>query len=290
VAFAELEALGYGRHRIHHRARTGRLHRIHRGVYAVGHTNLSLRGRWMAAVLACGPGAVLSHRHAATLHDLLSVSSGWITVTATSGHRIPGVRCRRTGSLHPDDVTAIHGIPVTSLDRTYLDLAETGTPRQLRSALEQGERENKLDYGMIDPLTARCPGRRGLKPLADALADMNPDEPWTQSELERAFLELTRAAGLPQPQMNVYVLGELVDCYWPAERLVVQIDGWKFHRGKRSFESDRALDALLVEHHVRVVRYTHRRVRYESAAVAAQLTNLLRGSGAPSPPPVRSGP
>jgi hypothetical protein len=221
VSRAQLRCLGYSDRMIHGRVARKYLHRIYRAVYAVGHTNLSLRGRWMAAVLACGPVAVLSHRDAATLHDLLPVSSGRITVTSTSRHRLPGIRCHAVRSLHPDDVTMIDGIPVTSLARTYLDLAETATARQLRSALEQGEREGKLDYGMIGPLTARCPGRRGLKPLAAALAEMNPDEPWTQSQLERAFLELTRRAGVPQPQMNVYVLDELVDCYWPAERLVV---------------------------------------------------------------------
>jgi len=278
VSWAQLLRLGFSEDAIKVRVAKGRLLRIHRGVYAVGHTNVSLRGRWMAAVLACGASSVLSHRDAATLHGIRPVSSGRIEVSALARHNLPGIRCHSVRALHPDDVTVVDGIPVTSVSRTLLDLAETLNRRQLRGVLEQADRERKLDLRLIDAVITRNPGRHGLKPLTAAIGELSGEnDPWTQSELERRFLELLRAHGLPSPQVNVYVGGELVDCYWPDHNLVVEVDGWGFHRLKPSFEADRRKDAKLVELGRRVVRFTHDRVTYGSDGVVAQLRNLLRG-------------
>jgi very-short-patch-repair endonuclease len=272
----QLGTIGFSKQAIQTRLGGGRLHRIHRGVYAVGHTDVSLKGRWMAAVLACGPGAVLSHRDAATLHELRRVSSGGIDVTATTRHDIAGINCHFVRSLHPEDATVADGIPVTSVSRTLLDLAESLSRRQFRATLEQAERERTLDVRQLEAVLARSRGRHGLKPCAEALSRLRgDDEPWTQSKLEQTFLQLTRSYDLPVPQMNVYVAGELVDCCWPEQRLIVEVDGWSFHRTKRSFEADRERDAKLVEAGWRVVRFTHDRVTHAPAAVAAQLSRLL---------------
>jgi very-short-patch-repair endonuclease len=287
VSTEDLRELGYSKHTIHDRVTHGRLHRIHRGVYAVGHIRISLRGRWLAAVLACGTDAVLSHRDAATLHDLRPVSSGSIDVTATSRHTIDGICCHYARVLHPEDRDIVDSIPVTSVSRTCLDVAETLNGRRLRSALEQAQRQNKFDLRLIQAVIARSPGRRGLKPLAEALAQLIDEPPWTQSELENYLLELIRAAGLPLPRTNVFIDGELVDCAWTEHNLIVEVDGWTFHRTKRSFEDDRRRDAKLVLAGWRVVRFTYDQVRYEPQVVARTLTKLL--SAAPSPPAARSG-
>jgi very-short-patch-repair endonuclease len=280
-----LEVLAFTKAAIQTRVARAQLHRKYPSVYAVGHPNLSLRGGWRAAVLACGPGALLSHRDAAALHDLQRVGSGDIHVTSPSRHHLPGIRGHTARALDPDDVTSVDGISVTSVSRTLLDLAETLNERQLRSALEQAQRQQKLDFRALEAVTARNRGRHGIKPLTQAMRELTDEPPWTQSDLENAFRDLARAAGLPPPQMNVYVEGELVDAVWREHRLVVEIDGWQFHQSRRSFEDDRRRDAKLVVGGWRVVRFTYKRLRHEPAAVAAELRTLLRAG--PSPRPAR---
>jgi very-short-patch-repair endonuclease len=281
--------LGYSRTGIKRRLHKHRLHRVHRGVYAVGHTGLMARGRWMAAVLACGPGALLSHLDAGALRDLRRIGSGLVHVTALGRHTIPGIRCHYVRALHPDDADEIDGIPVTSLARTYLDLAEVISLPRLIEALEAGERQNKLDVGAIRALIARSPGRRGTRPLTDALEQVADDAPWLQSEVERLFRDLIRGHGFPEPQYNVYVEGELADAVWTDHRLVVEVDGWAFHRGKRSFAEDRRRDRKLVKAGWRVVRFTADEVTHQPEAVAAELSGLL-WPGAPWPRPATPGP
>ncbi|HWE15253.1 MAG TPA: type IV toxin-antitoxin system AbiEi family antitoxin domain-containing protein [Solirubrobacteraceae bacterium] len=289
VSRAQLLRRGYSKRAIETRLATGRLHRIHRRVYAVGHTKLTLRGRWMAAVLACGEGAVVSHRDAAALHGLCRPGSGPIHVTAPGRCNVKGIRCHRARHpLDPRDVTVIDGIPVTTLERTLLDLAEAATRRQFAQAIEQAEREDKLDQHRIDALLARSPGRRGVKPLKEALAGLADEPAWMQSELERRFRSLTRAHRLPLPLTNQYVEGELVDAFWPQHELVVEVDSWQFHKTRRAFEDDRARDAKLVAAHYRVIRVTYERLRDDEKGVAGELRRAL--SDAPGRPPATSGP
>lgn len=288
VGRRQLQAMGYTRHAIHSRLATGRLHRLHRGVYAVGHTRLTARGRWMAAVLACGPQAALSHRAAAALHGLRAVGSGAVDVTATRKHRQAGIRCHQVRRLDPRDITVVDGIPVTTVERTLLDLAETLNPRRLRETLEQTQRERKLSWGRIDALIARSLGRHGIAPLNAALALLRDEPPVVRSPLEVRFLSLVREAGLPEPLTNAMVDGIEVDFFWPAHNAVVQLDGWKFHRSKRTWEEDRAKDARLVIAGRRVVRFTHDRVNGHPAAVVAEVSALLPDE--PWPPRARSGP
>jgi very-short-patch-repair endonuclease len=276
VATWQLLNLGYSHRVIHARVKRGQLHRKHRGVYAVGHTRLTVRGKWMAAVLACGPDALLSHRAAAALWELRTAPTGPLDVTATSRHNIPGIRCHYVRAIHPDDRAEIDGIPVTSLARTLLDQAVTLPHQRMRTTLEAVERREILDFAQLDALLARSNGHRGVGRLRAALNELHGDPPWTQSDLEIRFLELIRGADLPEPRANVFVLGELVDFYWPEHNLVVEADSWGFHRSRRSFEENRLRDTKLQIAGLRVIRPTERRVVYEPRALLADLTALIR--------------
>jgi predicted transcriptional regulator of viral defense system len=142
VAFPQLKALGFTKYAVHRRVRTGRLHALYRGVYAVGHRALTTKGRWLAAVLACGPSAVLSHRTALALWALRPVSAGPIDVTVlrSGGRGQPGICLHCVRALRAKDRTILDAIPVTSVARTLLDYAQTASPQQLRAALQSAER------------------------------------------------------------------------------------------------------------------------------------------------------
>jgi very-short-patch-repair endonuclease len=274
----QLLALGYSKQAIQTRSTTGRLHRIHRGVYAVGHTKLTLRARWMAAVLACGTGgswSVLSHRCAAALHALIGVPSGPIDVTAPVRHNLPGIRCHIIRQPDPRNATVRDAIPVTTVSRTLLDLAASLHAQRLRSTIEAAQRTELLDIAEIRALIDRSQGHRGARPLTRALAELHDEAPWIQSGNERRLLEIVRDAGLPDPRTNVLVDGELVDAHWPQHNLVVEVDGWTFHKTAQAFEGDRQKDAKLVGNGRRVVRFTDKRLRHAPEAVAATLTRLL---------------
>ena len=241
VSTRQLRRLGYTERMVARLVAQGWLHRLHRGVYAVGHRRLSVKGRWMAAVLACGPDAVLSHRAAAALHELRT-TPGMIDVTVPKHRHVPGLRCHRSRCLRPPDRTVIDGIPVTSLHRTLLDMASLERDQRLRSLLEAAQRRELLRPTQLDELIARSRGHRGAMPLKRALDELHGEAPWTQSALEQRFLELIREAGFPDPQTNVVVDGVVVDCFWPRHNLVVELDGYAFHRSRRSFEEDRRKD------------------------------------------------
>jgi very-short-patch-repair endonuclease len=239
----------------------------------------------MAAVLASGTGAVLSHREAAALHDLRPVGSGRVHVTATSRHNLPGIASHWARTLDPDECAKVDGIPVTTLARTYLDIAEALNHRRLIEALEAGQRQNKLDVDALEAAIARNPGRRAITPLQAALAELADDPPLLQSDLERAFRALIRAHGLPEPRYNVYVEGLLVDAVWPEHPLGVEVDGWNYHRTKRSFEEDRRRDRKLLRARWPVARFTGDDVNGAPDGVAEELSELLRDG--PWPPPAR---
>jgi very-short-patch-repair endonuclease len=253
VALWQLEALDVSRWSVQRRAAAGLMPRVHRGVYALGHAQLSLRGRWMAAVLACGPEALLSHAAAAALLDLHPTPSGPIDVTAPGKRRHPGIRCHT--ARHPLELirATVDAIPVTTLERTILDQAQTLAEQRLRTTLERIEYRGLLRADRF----AEHSGHRGLKPVMAALSTLTDDAPWTQSELERRFLELIRSAHLPEPQVNVTVAGHVVDFFWPEHRLIVEVDGYAWHNSKRSFEADRHKTVTLTLPGFRVVHITH---------------------------------
>lgn len=231
----------------------------------------------MGAVLACGADAVLSHRAAAAVYGLYRYS-GLVDVTVSGRHEIPGIRCHSLRRpLHPDDHAIVDQIPVTTIPRLCLDIAETHAPGYLHTILENIQRQDRFDLHCFDALIARSPGRHGIRPLTDALDDLRDDLPWTQSELEDAFRELIKTAGLPVSLLNQYVEGILVDAYWPEHRLIVEVDGWSYHKTKRAFETDRRRDIRLQIAGYRVVRFTRDRIIHHPHEVTRDLTALLSG-------------
>ncbi len=262
VARRQLMQLGFDAGAIKYRTGLGRLHPLHRGVYAVGHAKLTVHGKWMAAVLACGPGAVLSHRSAAALWELITAPAK-IDVIG-SGNRRNGMQLHRTRSLPREDRAVHLGIPVTSVTRTILDLKG----RYLKYAVEQADRQGLVDFGQLQ--------RRATGELKRMLAKYT-EPPDTRSPLEQRFFELCRTAGLPLPSMNATVGGFVVDAFWPDRRVVVELDSWKFHKSREQFERDRERDAVLQLAGHRVLRLTDRRLDQERETVLRELRLLCGG-------------
>lgn len=274
VSRRQLLDLGLGRGAIDARLRTGRLKTVHRGVYAVGHTSLSWRGIWLAAVLAYGEGAVLSHAAAAALWRLLDPQPPPVDITSAHGRAgRRGIRLHRS-ALEPAEVRTQHRIPVTSVARTLLDIADVAPERRFRRAFEEADRRGLLHAHELKEVCRRRKGRRGLAALRKAQGDQR--DGFTRSPLEDLFVALCREHGLPAPIRNARLLGFEVDALWPDRRLVIELDGFAYHRHRAAFERDRARDAALQAAGYRVVRITHRRLEREPEAVAAQLRELLR--------------
>jgi len=258
-----------------------RLHRLHDGVYAVGRSDVPLRGRWLAAVLACGEGAMLSHGSAASLRGLLKASDGWIDVTVTnrSGRARPGLRIHRPRTLAEQDRREVDGIPCTSVARTLLDLAMSSPPYLLRKACNQAEIEQELDMREIEELLSRLPRHRGASRLRAALGSKGIDVDRTKTPLERRFLALCRKEGMAEPAVNEWmrIPGEEMQCdfVWHRERIVVEVDGWETHRTKAAFENDRRRDRLLRLHGWEVVRFTWDDVTKQPAHVIDVLRAML---------------
>jgi very-short-patch-repair endonuclease len=246
---------------IRHRVRAGRLHVLFPGVYAVGHPAVAPLGRAMAAVLACGPGAALSHQSAAHLHGLLPRYLAPIHVSRVGGPRqLHGVVVHRPRALPPSDVLLQSAVPVTTPARTILDLADTP---DLQQALNEAQVRRIID---LDDLRARARGR---------LRELLEDPQISRSELERALLTLIRRAGLPHPETNVYVEGHEVDTYWPAHRLIAEVDGFAYHRTRKAFEQDRHRDQTLTAAGYTVIRLTWRQITTEPERAAATLATVL---------------
>jgi hypothetical protein len=261
VSVPQLLASGLTYEGVRRRMRMGRLHGIHRGVYAVGHRNLSHHGWWMAAVLACGEGAVLSHRSAAMNWGLLKAKRGSVDVTVpgTGGRsRRKGIRVHRSTSLTPKTATIRRGIPTTKPERTILDLRRVLDRAELQAVIGQAEADH-LPIGKL-------PGFL--------------HEP-TRSELERRFLRLCKRFGIPNPEVNVRVGPYEVDFLWRDARVIVETDGYETHSGRSSFHADKARDARLRILGYSVQRFSYRHVVDEPRFVADTVRALLpagRGS------------
>lgn len=273
VALWQLVDLGISRAWVRRATDRGHLIRFHRGVYAVGHADLTLHGRWLAAVLACGEGALLSHRAAAALHGLRTAPGGLIDVTARTSRRIPGVRAHR--ARRPDPGTTIDAIPVTRLERALLDHAAITNRRRLDAALDTLERSGRLNPLRIHTTIDAARGHNGAARLTRALSERFDEAPWTQSDIEREFLALVREAGLPEPRCNVLVGGILVDFYWAQFELVVEVDSYGFHRSRGRFESDRRNDTIHALAGRRSIRPTYRRIHDDRAGLQNDLSRLI---------------
>lgn len=279
VSRAQLRAAGVGVAAIEHRLRGGRLHRIHRGVYAVGHPVLGRGGRPLAAVLACGVGAALSHRSAAAWWGLLPSAASRVDVSSHSGrHRLPGVRHHRCRTLDARDCTEHEGMPLTTVARTLLDLSAVVRADRLERAVAQAERLRLYDHRAVLDVLARADGHRGARALAAATSR---PAAWTRNALEARFLELTWALGLPEPRVNAVIdvpdHGPCeVDFHWPTRRLVVETDGFETHGTRTAFRDDRRRDAALQAAGWRVVRFAWDDVTDEPATVSRRLAAALR--------------
>lgn len=279
VARRQLLDAGIAASTIDDRIASGRLVRLHRGVYAVGHAHLRREGFWLAAVLAVGPAAALSHRDAAALHGLRPSNGARVDVTTPAKRRATArIRVHGERSLAPADVTTVSGIPVTTVSRTLVDLAEVLALDALAKALGEAERRGALDTRGIEGTLARVRGRRGpcAATLRAALADLaRHGAQLTRSELEDRFLALLAARGIPRPATNAYVEGYEGDAVWPTARLVVELDGWDAHKTRRAFQHDRAKGNALTQAGWTVLRFTHDDVVRRPDEVAAQVAGRV---------------
>lgn len=270
VSRAQLHELGFGDRAIARRVEAGRLHRMYRGVYAVGHTVVPPRGRWLAAVLACGDGAALSHRSAAALWGIRPTDTPKIDVTVSHASGVRGnARIAVHRSRRPIEALKRDGIPVTTAGQTLLDLATALPRRQLEKACEMAE-ALQLNVEIDDS----HPGARRLREAGEH--DLTTT---TRSPLEDEFLELCDRHAIPRPRVNSFVEGLEVDFCWPAERLIVETDG-RTHLTRAAFEGDRERDAWLTSLGWRVMRFTRRQVRRDEAVVAARVLSARSPSRA----------
>jgi very-short-patch-repair endonuclease len=262
VSRAQLRCLGLSVAAVDHRVRAGRLHVIHRGVYAVGHAVLGVEGRWMAAVLACGADAVLSHGSAAAAWELQQVGSGAIHVTipaAPGRARRRGVRLHRSRVLRPADTTVHRGIPITTPARTLIDLSRRLGGRQLEHAIDLADQRGLVDFRDLEAANSAA--------LNAVLRRYRTAS--TRSELEERFLRLCDDHGIPRPETNVRIEGLEVDFVWRDRRLIVEVDGYAYHRSPSAFEADRERDVTLSVAGWQVLRFTWAQITRRRAWVAA---------------------
>lgn len=284
VSDGQLFALGLGRKAVQHRVNSARLHRIHLGVYAVGHRGLSLRARWRAALMACGPGALLSHRDCAHLRDALRSSRRLIDVTVPTdrARRVEGVEIHVSRRLEPLDRDEHDDIPCVSVALMLLNLAAVEPRRRLERAVDECEVHRLIDMRAIDELLERSRGCRGAARLRALFDEHLAGTTLTREGLEERFLVLCRSAGLPPPRVNEDVAGATgqwweVDFLWPSQRLVVETDGNRFHSTRRAIERDRRKEADLVRAGYRVLRVTWSQIEHTPEVVVLMLRAALAG-------------
>jgi very-short-patch-repair endonuclease len=255
VSRRQLGVLGLSAHGIAEWVRTGRLLRLHQGVYAYGHDRLRIEGRWLAAVMACGPGAVLSHRDAARLWEIRQSIASMIDVTVPSQNgriRRRGIRVHRSGRLTREEVTTRSGIPVTTVARTLLDLADVLDGQALQRAVTEAEYTNRFDLTSLNAVVEGNPGRRGRK-LLEAVDGRRHR---TRSPLEDRFLRLVERYRVEEPQSGVWIEGYEVDFIWTRAGLVVELDGVAAHTTRAALSADRLRDRRLWRAGLRTMRLT----------------------------------
>jgi very-short-patch-repair endonuclease len=254
VALAQIVAAGLSDRGVRSAVVAGRLHRVHQGVYAAGRPDLTPRGRWMAAVLACGDGAALSYASGAALRGLRQTAAAMIDVTVPRPSPIsrPGIRIHRHPDLKPADIDIVDGIPVTSVSRTLLGLATFLRESALERPCDQAVILDQFDMREMEDLLKRSRGRRGVARLRNVLArgDLGSNVP--ASGLEIRYRDLCARAGLPKPEINRHILlGDeyhKVDFLWRGQRVVIETDGNRYHSTGWQRARDARRDELLSEH------------------------------------------
>ena len=280
VSARQLGALGLTRASISRWAASGRLHRVHRGVYAVGHRVLSADGHRLAAVLACGDEALASHITAAVIWGLRHGTGRvvHVAVDPACGNRSrPGIRVHRSRSLTPGDHATVRGIPVTSVARTLADLGDVAPATHVRSAFAAAERLQLLDMAAIDDaLAAAGNRRRGARILGELLRAYDPRWSQSRSDLELAMLDLLEAHDLPAAEINAWVAGRYVaDLLWPDRRLVVEVDSDRYHRSPSARRADARRDHDLRRLGYRVLRISEHDLAGAHPAVAERIRRAL---------------
>ena len=276
VTRIQLRALGFSRHAIAQRIEKGRLHPRWRGVYAVGRPQLTPEGHWMAALLACGHEAVLSHASAAALWGIRRAAGGdiHISVPRRSCPRHAGIVVHRR-TLTDSDVTWHRGIRVTTPIATLIDIAPSLTRDELEAAINEADKRNLTDpdqlRSALDDVVGRRPGAAQLRSTLDRRTFT-----LTDSQLERRFLPLAREAGLPMPETQQWVNGFKVDFYWPDLGLVVETDGLTYHRTPAQQAADRVRDQTHTPAGLTPLRFTRAQVRFEPDHVRATLRAVAR--------------
>ena len=264
VSRAQLLVRGLTNEDVDRRVRSGRLIRVHQGVYAVGHRVLTTEGWWMAALLAAGAGAALSHGTAAAVWELRRVGSGMVHVTVpgwVGRKRRAGIKVHRSTTLTPHDVTAVRGLSVTRPARTIIDLSRTLRGRALEHLLDLADQR-----GLVDFTDLRAADSASLQAV---LENYRPAP--TRSELEERFLQLCDDHGIERPETNTRIEGIEVDFVWRRRRLIVEVDGYTYHRSPEAFERDRERDVRLEVKDWRVMRFTWRQTTERAAWVAAAI-------------------
>lgn len=278
----QLIELGFGDESIKGALASGRLHPLHRDAYAVGHRIVVKRGKWLAAVLAMGPEAFLSHESAAALWGLAG-DRPKVDVNAPRGRQVrpgraSGIKVHRC-KFAPDEVTVRDGIPVSTVARTLFDLAERSPPHRLKNAWDEASRLRLLRVPEVALVYERGQGRRrARKRIRPFLAAEQRHIEDAASPLEDRFAAFVVANRLPLPQTNVLVGKDVVDALWPDARLIVELDSWEFHAHRAAFEKDRDRDTDHLLAGYRTVRVTHRRLSEEPERLAAQIRALLAAS------------
>jgi very-short-patch-repair endonuclease len=275
VAVWQLLELGFSRREIAVRVESRRFHRAYRGVYAVGHPARTAEALEMAAVLACGPQAVLSHWTAAARWALIRPVHGRVHVIAPSDRKAQRGMRPHTACLHPHDCTKRDGIPITTVPRTLLDLSAVANERLVRRAVNQADRTGWLNRKAMAELLERNPRGKGTKQLRVVIAAVSPTTRRTRSDLELAFLALCKAYDLPEPIVNAEVEGIEVDMHWPGTTLIVELDCYEYHRTPQEFENDRRRDARLKRSGYEVLRVTDVWLESDPEDVAETVRTLL---------------
>ena len=282
VSIQQLGELGLSRGGVQSRVGRGRLHRVHRGVYAVGYPLLSVEGKYRAAVLACGPEAVLSHRSAADHLGLRHTDRPSVDVTSpgTRRRKRRGIDAHESGSLREGDTAIVRGIPCTTVARTLLDLAGVVDERAVELAIERAEQRRLFDRRAVESALARADGRAGASVVRRLVSKVDWRPTLTRRELEERFLRLCREAKLPPPEVNAWIplsdgADAEADFLWRERRLVVETDGNETHGTRQAFERDRLRDQRLAVAGFRVVRFTWRQVADDPVRVAVTLGKLV---------------
>jgi hypothetical protein len=278
ISRSQLRRAGLSESQIKRRIASGYLTRIHHGVYAVGHGSLTVRSRWIAAILFAGPGAVLSHRSAAALWGLRDKAPPVVEVSRErQGFTSPGVTIHAGAHLGSWHTTSKQSIPVTTPARTLVDLAGFLSGRELDDHLSAAQQHRCFDPRDLRRVMADLPNRRGTGRLTERIGLFERSKGVPRSELETRFLRLCSDGGLPLPEADVRINSRFVDFYWHDQRLIVEVDSRTFHIHR--FEEDRSRDLTHLVNGYRTVRVTNRMMEREPGRLVESLHRLLRTTG-----------